>query len=134
MNTFIVYLIQFVHLCIILFVLFAPLLPQLPILILHVTFTIGLLIHWFASSDVCCLSVLESYLSGKHYTDTFIHRFISPIYNINELVLSKFIKITTILLCLLSIFKLYTSKQFRMFMVSIKENGLFNQKTLGLLK
>jgi hypothetical protein len=84
------------------------------------------------NSDVCALSMMEAYVSGIEYKETFMHRLISPCYNINENVLSEWIKIITIALCLVSMYRLYYSQHFRSLLSSIKTNGLLDRKTLEI--
>jgi hypothetical protein len=134
MSKFLSFLIQAFHILVILFVLFAPLVNHVPILILHITFVIGLLFHWYGNSDVCCLSVLEGFITGTHYTDTFIHRVISPIYSIDDMTLNSLIHCTTWILLFFSVFKLYHNPHFWLLVRSVKTNGLFDSRTLQIFQ
>lgn len=69
---------------VILFVLFAPFFNYTNILILHITFSLSLLVHWFTNSNECSLSRLESYFRGMDSTCTFSHQFIAPIYDVSQ--------------------------------------------------
>lgn len=89
-------LIQLVHIAVILYVVLGPhVTSRLPQEILqpfvqgfnismwdalYLIVVAGIVIHWIAGSDVCALSLLESLVSGKHYTEGFIHRLVAPIY------------------------------------------------------
>lgn len=101
------------HCAIILFVLFAPFTNIPAILILHITFSICLLLHWYTNSDVCSLTILESHLRGMDRTDTFTHQFIAPIYNISTSDWSNIVHIITILGMFTSIYYLYNNKDFK---------------------
>lgn len=50
--------------------------------VIYIIVVLGILFHWLLGSDVCALSILEGALSGKHYTQGFIHRLVAPIYNL----------------------------------------------------
>ena len=64
------------HIIIILFILIAPFTNKIALLILHIVFSLCLLLHWHLNSNVCSLSILESHLRGLDYTNTFSHQFI----------------------------------------------------------
>lgn len=84
-----VLLVRFIHILLILFVIFTPFLTQnIPILVLHIITVINLLVHWGSNNDVCSLSILESMLTGKEYNQTFIGRIMSTIYTIDNRTLS----------------------------------------------
>ena len=102
-------IISVLHILVVLFVIFAPFSNVLYILILHVSFAICLLLHWKNNSDVCSLSILESKLRNLDYTETYMHRLISPIYTISESELSKLCYIVTIITMSISIYKIYNS-------------------------
>ena len=128
MNIYIIIanVISIIHYLIIIFVLFAPFCNQIMILLLHIVFCIGLLFHWFCNSDVCCLSVTESYIRGIDYRETFLHRIISPVYNINEERIALLCKIIVSILCIISIMRLYNSNNFTRLLSYIYNHGIFN--------
>ncbi len=94
-------LVRILHIGVIFYIVFGPYIkrycsPQLvrPIWkatslsiydVLYLTSATALLIHWYAGSDICVLGVLEGYATGQHYTKGFIHRLVSPIYNVPQL-------------------------------------------------
>ena len=99
------------HTLIILFILFAPFIDIPAILILHITFSICLLVHWWANNNICSLSLLESKLRGMDHTESFTHKFIAPIYDISQTEWSRICIIITIILLCISSYKLYYSKK-----------------------
>lgn len=101
------------HTSIILFVLFAPF-TQIPsILVLHITFSISLLLHWYTNSNVCSLTVIESYLRGLPQNNTFMYQLIGPVYNISKTHLNILSYIIVFLTMGVSIYYLYNSKVFK---------------------
>lgn len=104
-------IISLFHTIIILFILFAPFTDIPAILILHITFSLCLLVHWWANNNICSLSYIESQLRGTDYTKSFTHKFIAPIYDISQTEWSRICKIITIILLLISIYNLYYSKK-----------------------
>lgn len=77
------------HLLIVLFVILIPFqsfdnkLTNLCLAFFHFLFVILLLIHWWYSSDICSLTLLESKITGNHIGDGFIHSIIAPFYNLD---------------------------------------------------
>jgi len=101
------------HILIILFVLIAPF-SQIPyILGLHVTLCITLIVHWIYNNDTCALSIMESKLRGVDYTQSFSHKFVSPLYNISETKWSRIIWTITIIAMIVSGYKLYHSEKIK---------------------
>lgn len=124
------------HILVIIFVLL-PLLPvstsllSVPgILILHITFCIGLLVHWLANSNVCCLTLLESYLTGLEGNKTFTHRFISPVYNISATDWNIICYIVTILAILGSVYRLFHSERMKIAIDSLGNKRFFESLKL----
>lgn len=101
------------HCVVILFVLFAPFTYNPALLILHIAFCLCLLIHWVNNSNACSLTLLESHLRGLNHTDTFSHKFISPIYDISATNWNTICYILTIFVMLLSIYFLIKSDKFK---------------------
>jgi hypothetical protein len=99
------------HTLVILFVLFAPFTNTPAILLLHITFAICLLVHWWANNNICALSYMESKLRGTDYTESFTHKCIAPVYDISKTEWSKICQIITIILLFISMYKLYNSKK-----------------------
>jgi hypothetical protein len=101
-----------IHLAIILFVIIAPFTEITVFHILQISLGFTLLIHWFLNSDICSLTLLEGSLRGIPSNDTFIGKFIKPLYNINENNWAFFIKIITIILVMISSYKLLGNEKF----------------------
>lgn len=102
------------HIIIILFVLFAPFTNIPAILILHITFAICLIVHWYTNSNVCSLSIFEAQLRGLDRQDTFTHKFVAPMYEISATEWSNIVWIITIIVLCISLYKLYNSEKFKM--------------------
>lgn len=102
------------HIIVVLFVLAAPFFNIPYFLILHISFSISLLVHWYSNSNVCSLSMLESRLRGLDYTDSFTHKFIAPIYDVSQTTWSQFCYIITITLMCISIYNLYYSEKMKL--------------------
>ncbi len=100
------------HIILILFILFAPFLNSPALWVLHITFSISLLVHWVSNNNTCSLSIFEAKLRGLDYSDSFSHQFIAPIYDISKTQWSRTCYIITIGLMSISIYYLYNSKAF----------------------
>lgn len=110
-NIFLANIIWFLHVLVILFILIAPFTNLTALLILHITFSISLLVHWVFNSDECSLTLLESQLRGIPRNESFSYKFISPVYNMSKTDWSYFCYIITISLMCVSIYKLYHSEK-----------------------
>ena len=111
------------HIIIILFKLIAPFTNKIALLILHIVFSLCLLLHWHLNSNVCSLSILESHLRGLDYTNTFSHQFISPIYNISSTIWNDFTTIITLILMYISIIQLINNNIFYKIIDTCTENN-----------
>ncbi len=94
------------HIFIILFVILAPFSNYSPILLLHVTGCISLLIHWYANNNMCSLTLIESKLRGIEEYESFSHKFIAPIYDISKTSWSKICYVITLTVFTISLYKL----------------------------
>jgi len=112
-NIFLANCIWLFHTCVILFVLFAPLTDIPYFLILHATFCVSLIVHWYGNSNVCSLSVLESKLRGLEYTESFTHQFIGPVYEVSQTSWSYVCWVVTISLLCVSVYKIYRSPRWK---------------------
>lgn len=99
-----------IHVIIVSFVLVAPISNSLSVLILHVAFSLTLMLHWSVNSNVCCLSVMESWFRKVSISKTFMNRIMEPIYVISENNLSNVIWGVTILLAVISCYKISIHK------------------------
>lgn len=107
-NNIIGNIIALIHITIILFEILAPFTNNLYLLLFHIYFTVGLIMHWIINSDVCCLTVLEANIRNIDIHTGFIHNILSPFFLLpNNEYFSKIIWIITIILLLISINKVY---------------------------
>lgn len=95
------------HLVLVLFMVIAPFTSSLSLLILHVSFSASLMFHWYANSNACCLSLAEAYLRGTTVDKTFLNRVIEPVYVISENRMNHIIWASTIVLALVSLYRIY---------------------------
>jgi hypothetical protein len=112
-STFLADIIFLFHMAIVLFVLLAPFTQISAILILHITFCLSLLVHWYANSNVCSLTLLEGHFRGLNHTNTFTHQLISPMYDISDTDASTIAYIITYIVMFISIYYLYNSQEFK---------------------
>ena len=136
-NIFLANCISIFHTLVVLFVLLAPFIDIPAILILHITFSVCLLIHWWANNNICSLSYIESQLRGTDHTESFTHKFIAPIYDISKTEWSQICKIITIILLCISLYNLYYSKKtadiFRCYNTLIKDDDFLKKPFLSRL-
>lgn len=97
MNEILANIIWLIHLVIVLFMLFAPFSKIPALLILHITSSISLLLHWYWNSDICSLSLLESNLRGLPYKETFMNSIIGPVYTIPYYEMTIFLMLVSLL-------------------------------------
>lgn len=96
-------LVRLLHLIIILFVVFVPFTCNPYLLCIHCIFVPFLIIHWF-TSDLCVLSLMESYLRDKPHHETFINSIlIGPMFRISN----RTVQYITYGLLLITIYKVY---------------------------
>lgn len=103
---FVADLIFLLHILIFLFVVLVPFIGSPLLVLLNLIFMIGILFHWVLGSDVCALTVLESYIRGQPMTETFFGRLFGPMYRIDF----KTSKLILMCLIIFSILKLMTKK------------------------
>ena len=101
-----VLLIKVLHTLIVLFVVLAPFQNIPVILFIHAMFSILLLFHWYAESDVCFLTYLEAKLTDKKVDQGFIYKIIAPFYNISKLKIIHILWTGVIFLLFISLHKL----------------------------
>jgi len=112
MTNFLADAVSIFHVLVILFVILGTFSDHPAVLILHITFLLCLLVHWICNSDFCFLSLAESKLRGIKNTRTFSHQFISPIYLISEYSWNQIVTVVTILLLMISIYRLRNNEKF----------------------
>jgi len=110
-NIFLANLVFVFHTIVILFVLTAPFSNIPALLILHITFSISLILHWLFNSNECSLTYIEAKLRGLDKTQSFTHQFVAPMYEISTTEWSKICYIITIVLLCVSMYYLYNSER-----------------------
>ncbi len=67
------------------FMIAAPFGSSRQALVLHALVTPFLWVHWALNDDTCFLTLVEKRLRGlQDNSDSFMHRLVSPIYNIRD--------------------------------------------------
>jgi hypothetical protein len=135
-NIILANIINVFHIIVILFVLFIPFSNIPMLLLLHIVFSMSLLVHWYNNNNQCSLTLLESKLRGLDVTESFTYKFIAPLYDVSKTDWSKICYSVTIVLMIVSIYRLYNSKRlkdaFRCFSEKRKEqewiSGTFYDK------
>ena len=110
-NIFLANLVFVFHTIVVLFVLTAPFSNIPALLILHITFSISLILHWWFNSNECSLTYIEAKLRGLDKTQSFTHQFVAPMYEISTTEWSKLCYIITIVLLCVSMYYLYNSER-----------------------
>lgn len=78
-------LIQIIHILIILFIVFGPfVIKDKELLIIYILFVSFIIFHWIVLSDVCVLTLVEQWFTGKPSGETFIGRLVKPVYNVTD--------------------------------------------------
>lgn len=121
-------LVKIFHILIILFIIIGPFLDDPMLLVLHITFCVCLMIHWLFNSDVCFLTFVEKKLRGVGDEKSFIYQFIAPMYNISNTKFNQLIWMVTIILCLISIYNLFSSEKIKLVLYE-----LYNVRNQGIL-
>ena len=131
-NLILANLIFVFHSLIVLFMIIAPFTNIPALLILHITLSFSLLVHWGTNSNVCSLSILEGYLRGKPRDYTFTHQLISPMYDISLTDAKYFVRYSTYILLGISIFNLIKNeevkKAFSCYNTMVKSNDPLSKK------
>jgi len=110
-NIILANMINLFHIIVILFVLFIPFSNVPMLLLLHVVFSLSLLVHWYNNNNQCSLTLIESKLRGLDVTESFTYKFIAPLYDVSKTEWSKICYSFTIVLMIFSIYRLYNSKR-----------------------
>lgn len=111
-NIFLADCISLFHTIIVLFIIFAPFTKIPALLVLHITFSISLIVHWYYNNNACSLTFIEAKLRGlDEPSQSFTHKFIAPLYDISNTEWSTVCYIITATLMLLSFYYLYNSEE-----------------------
>jgi hypothetical protein len=129
-NILIANIIKTIHIIIIIFMIIIPFVNIPYLLILHITFSICLMIHWVMNSNECALTQLEAYYRKVPKYDTLMNRFISPLYQISDNQYYYLIWISTVILLIISIYNLYYSPKIYIFYDKYKKLKNYNIKNI----
>lgn len=114
-NDIILFLINIIHLLVIVFVVIAPFTNNNLLLLLHSISVPFIWLHWALNNDTCAITLMEKFvriqMNGGNYVDDkdcISYKVIGPIYNfMNENVdYSKWTWIMTIMLWFTTLYKL----------------------------
>lgn len=106
-NDILAFMIYVFHSMIVAFVILGWMSMDPMVVLLHFTWCITLVFHWYMNNDICSLSLLEGSIRGINYKQSFVARFISPLYNISNTCAEKICWIITSIGIILSGYKLY---------------------------
>ncbi len=106
LNIFIANLINIFHKFIILYILIIPFQNNIIFLKYHIILSLWLMVHWYNNNDKCILTMIENKLRNRK-DGTFTYSYISPICNITKKDYDKFVWYLTIILTIISFYKLY---------------------------
>ena len=121
-NIFIANLINIFHKFIIFNILIIPFQNNINLLKFHIILSFCLMIHWNSNNDKCILTMIENKLRNSLSAEgrllrtrntkdeTFTYSYISPICNITKTNYDKFVWYVTIILTIISLYKLYKFK------------------------
>jgi len=77
-------LIRCIHFAVVLYMVFAPFSENIEVVETYVMIVPFIVFHWIVNNNMCALSMLEAYLTGKPMCETFIGRIVEPIYSISS--------------------------------------------------
>jgi hypothetical protein len=113
-NTLFLYIVNILHLLLILFVIFVPFTNNLLLLLCHSLLIPFIMLHWLINNDTCAITEFEKlirYKIGKPYsnTDCMSYKVIGPVYNFININAnySYYTWIFTLSLWIISITKIY---------------------------
>ena len=89
-------IIRAVHLFIVLFMTFGVFCNDKSIIGVHTIMALNLLVHWFLNDNTCALTIIENKLTETNKEESFIHKIVSPIYDIGDT--NKIVTIITLFL------------------------------------
>lgn len=112
-SSFLADLVFVFHCLIVAFVILAPFTNNPAILIVHITFGLCLIVHWFANSNTCSLTLLEANLRGIKITETVSQQFVGPMYDVSASEWSNIVWIVTMTVMCISMYKLYNNVKFK---------------------
>ena len=117
MNELILDLIILLHFAFVLFVVLTPFIGNNYFLVLHAITVPFMMAHWVTNDNTCALTVMEKQIRYNLYgeppdpNDCFTYKLIAPVYDFkkNNSDSSGFIYLITIILLLITLFRLYSN-------------------------
>jgi len=108
MNTNIILanVIRFIHILIILFVLFAPFTNNIHLLQYHLLFVPFIVLRWIFNYDKCNITIIEQNLRNCKENEGFIYKIIKPIYKPPKEHLIIFMYLITLILWIYTLRKI----------------------------
>lgn len=79
--------VSFLHFLVLFWVLVAPFHKELQVS--YVVLMPVIVLHWIILDDSCILTVLEKHIRGCSGDESYVHKFVSKIYNVPDGVLGK---------------------------------------------
>jgi hypothetical protein len=131
-NVFFANVIRLFHYLLVLFMVVIPFIGQAPMLILHITFAVSIIVHWLGNSDVCALTLLECQLRGVPKTKSFMHQLISPVYTVPPKTVTNALYIALTVLGMISLRRLLKTTQWRNFKACLMEIRQTDSLTLKI--
>lgn len=132
MSEFIANIIAVLHFLFICFISLGWLSNKPIILIAHAFICFFLMVHWLTKSDMCALTLLESYFRDIPHDDTFMKQLVSPLYVITNKQCEIISWIVVIIVMCISISKIYKSDVLPVFFECMKtiynSSELYNTK------
>ncbi len=107
------FLVQFMHLLVVIFMITIPFQNQINLLLIHLSAGMSIFIHWFANNNTCFLSLVEAKLRGINIDHGFIHSIVAPIYDINKEQTNNIVNILLFSLMSISLYKVLTSDRLK---------------------
>lgn len=117
------FLVQLVHLYIVLFMLIVPFQDQTNLHVLHVFSGLSILTHWLANDNTCFLSLVEAQLRGIDKSKGFVHSLVAPVYELNATQSTMLAYIVLFSMMGISLYRIFTSKKWEQAKREYKEKG-----------
>jgi len=118
------YIIQLLHLLLILFIIFGSFYNNILIRLLHLILSLTILFHWISNDQTCCLTIIEEhYITHENKQNGFLYRLLNPLFSenfmkqyINQKNISYYSTLFMIIIIIYDIYQLlqpYSITQFR---------------------
>lgn len=85
------YLVAIIHTCIVVYVVAAPFVAGSNVTqrVLYFWVSTSIITHWMVGNSMCILTVIENKLRGVHSDESFIHRIVSNVYDLDKVLPNK---------------------------------------------